>query len=411
MGYFPTSLPLFMKSLIASICIGSSLFLSSALYVGARTWTDVKGRKIDGEMISKNLTKVKVNVKGKPVDIPLKMLSQTDRDFVTGWEPKAASTEKKQTPNPGKPSNAEVESYFNIPWPKLVSADVGMEIEEESGPENTFIYRSENYEFVSNTKLSKVVVKRFAMLFEATRLYVQQMPYASLKSYKKGAKYKVMLFDTMSSYHRAGGPVGSAGVYMSSKDVIMVPCASLGLIKRGSSWALDYDKTNKTLPHEITHQVTDREYYAQGARGWFSEGMAEYIAATPYRSGKFSANKAESAIEQYVTNFSKKDGRGRNLGTEINAPDLKQFMMMSYSQFAGANGNFNYGLGALLVTYFNHYDGEGDGENIKNFLRALKAGKTGEDAIEALRAGRSFDELEADITKGWRKRGVKINFS
>jgi len=34
--------------------------------------------------------------------------------------------------------------------------------------------------------------------------------------------------------------------------------------------------------------VTDREYYAPSARGWFSEGMAEYIAVTPYRSGKFS---------------------------------------------------------------------------------------------------------------------------
>ncbi|MEO1856063.1 MAG: hypothetical protein ABGY95_01690 [Rubritalea sp.] len=399
-----------MKFPIKVICVGSSLFLSSSLYMGARTWTDVKGRQIDGEILTKTTKLVKLSMKGKAVEIPLTKLSKADRDFVASWKPSASESNKKQqTKKLGKPSSAEVEACFNIPWPKLVSADVGMEIEEKSGEDNTFIYTSENYEFVSNTKLSKVVVKRFAVLFEATRLYVQQIPYASMKSYRKGANYKVMLFDTMSSYHRAGGPMGSAGVYMASKDMIMVPCDSLGLVKRGSSWALDYDKTNKTLPHEITHQVTDREYYVPGARGWFSEGMAEYIAATPYRSGKFSANKAESAIEQYVTSFAKKDGRGRNLGKEINAPDLRQFMMMSYGQFT-ANGNFNYGLGALLVTYFNHYDGEGDGENIKNFLRALKAGKTGEDALEALRAGRTFEELEADITKGWRKRGVKINF-
>jgi hypothetical protein len=400
----------FMKFPIASICVGLCLFLSSTLFLGARTWTDLKGRKIVGEIISKTDMKVKVDMKGKAVEIPLENLSQADRDFVAGWKPETLVVDKKETKKVGEPSDAEIEAYFNIPWPKLVSADVGMDIEEDFETEGIFIYKSENYEFVSNTKLSKVVVKRFAVLFEATRLYVQQIPYASLKSYKKGA-YKVMLFDTMNSYYRAGGPQGSAGVYMPSKDVIMVPCASLGLIKRGSSWALDYDKTNKTLPHEITHQVTDREYYAPGARGWFSEGMAEYIAATPYRGGKFSANKAESAIEQYVTNFAKKDGRGRNLGKEFNAPDLKQFMLMSYGDFAGANGNFNYGLGALLVTYFNHYDGEGDGVNIKNFLRALKAGKTGEDALEALRAGRSFEELEAEIHKGWRKRGVKINFS
>jgi len=188
----------------------------------------------------------------------------------------------------------------------------------------------------------------------------------------------------------------------------MVPFESLGLVKRTSSWSVDYDKTNKTLPHEITHQLMDREYFAPGARGWFSEGIAEYIAATPYRSGKFTVNKAQSAIEQYVTGFAK-DRHGRNLGTEINAPDLEKFMMMSYRDFT-ANGNFNYGLGALLVTYFNHYDGDGDAKNVKNFLRALKEGKKGEEALEALRAGRSFEELEEDIARGWRKRGVKINF-
>ncbi|MFD2159379.1 hypothetical protein ACFSW8_10750 [Rubritalea tangerina] len=395
-----------MKSSLVKKSVLPAVFVGSALLLGARTWTDVKGRKIEADIVSKTTSAVVVKKKGKEITIPLVKLSQADRDFVAGWEAPSDEVVKKDE---GKVTDAKVEEYFNLPWPKLISADNGLEIEETSGPNETYVYRSPNYEFVSDTKLSKVVVKRFAVLFEATRLYVQQMPYASLKAYKEGANYKVMLFDSMNSYHRAGGPVGSAGVYIPSKDIIMVPCQSLGLVRRGSSWALDYDKTNKTLPHEITHQLTDREYYAPGARGWFSEGFAEYIAATPYRSGKFTANKAESSIEQYVTNFSKKDGRGRNLGTEINAPDLKKFMMMSYGEFT-ANGNFNYGLGALLVTYFNHYDGEGDGENLKNFLRALKAGKKGEEALEALRAGRSFEELEADITKGWRKRGVKINF-
>lgn len=387
----------------------SGLLLCSALIVGARSWTDVKGRKIDAEMVSKTASSVTVLMKGKETTIPLSKLSKGDQDFVKQWEPEVAVEKLAKKPKSAEASDAEIEEYFNQPWPKLISADMSFDIDIDTDTENTFIYRSPNYQFVSNTKLSKVVVKRFAVLFEATREYVQKVPYASRKSYVEGANYKVMLFDTMSSYHRAGGPEGSAGVYMPSKDVIMVPCESLGLVKRGSSWALDYDKTNKTLPHEITHQLMDKEYYASGARGWFSEGFAEYIAATPYRSGKFTVSKAKTAIEQYVTNFSKADGRGRNLGEEINAPDLEKFMMMSYRDFT-KNGNFNYGLGALIVTYFNHYDGEGDAENMKNFLRALKEGKKGAEALEVLRAGRTFEELEEDITKGWRKRGVKINF-
>lgn len=393
-----------MKFPAAPTYLCSGLFLCSALLAGARSWTDVKGRKIEAEMVSKTASSVTVLMKGKKTTIPLSKLSQADRDFVKQWQAESKSAKKSKST-----SEVDVEEYFNLPWPRLISTDLSFDIEVDTDTENTFIYRSPNYEFVSNTQLSKVVVKRFAVLFEATRKYVQEIPYASRKAYKEGANYKVMLFDTKSSYYRAGGPDGSAGVYMPSKDVIMVPCESLGLIKRGSSWALDYDKTNKTLPHEITHQLMDKEYYAPGASGWFSEGIAEYIAVTPYRSGKFTVSKAKSAIEQYVTNFSKSDNRGRNLGEEINAPDLEKFMMMSYRDFT-KNGNFNYGLGALLVTYFNHYDGEGDAENMKNFLRALKEGKKGLEAIEVLRAGRTFEELEEDITKGWRKRGVKINF-
>lgn len=391
---------------ILSSTLAAVSILSSPHTADARTWTDVKGKTIEAEMVSKSADTVTILFKGKELTMPLERFSQEDRDFVENWEPE---TKEENGSEKDKITDAQIEKYFNLPWPKLVSVDSGLDIEEEKGEDESFIYRSPNYEFISNTKLSKVVVKRFAVLFEATRQYVQELPYASLKAYQEGKRYQVFLFDTEQSYIRAGGPQGSAGAYFPDKDVIMVPCQSLGLVKRGSSWAVDYDKTNKTLPHEITHQLMDSEYYAAGAMGWFSEGIAEYIAATPYRSGKFSVNKAQSAIEQNMTGFSD-DGQGRNLGEEFEAPDLQEFMMLDYGQFAGRNANFNYGLAALLVTYFNHYDGEGDAENMKNFLRALKDGKEGLEAIEALKAGRTFDELEADITKGWRKRGVKINF-
>ncbi|MFC5050727.1 hypothetical protein ACFPK9_08880 [Rubritalea spongiae] len=365
-------------------------------FLSARTWTDVKGRTLEAEMVSKSESSVTVLVRGQKTEIALEMLSESDQKFVKNWE---------------RGDVAGYEALFEQKWPKLVSIDLDIEITEEEGEDGSYIYRSPHYEFISNTELSKVPVKRFSVLFEATREYVRQLPYANKKAHQESVRYQVFLFDTMESYVRAGGPEGSAGVYLGGKDVIMVLCQSLGLVKRGSTWAMDYDRTNKTLPHEITHQLTDREYFVEGARGWFSEGFAEYVAVTPYRSGKFSVSKAPSYIEEYVTSFSRVDNRGRNLGEEILAPRLEKFMTMSYSDFASAeNGNFNYGLGALLVTYFNHYDGEGDAANIKNFLRAIKQGKTGTEALEVLRAGRSWEQLEEDVTTGWRKRGVKIDF-
>ena len=55
-------------------------------------------------------------------------------------------------------------------------------------------------------------------------------------------------------------------------------------------------------------------------------------------------------------------------------------------------------------------DGNKDATNIKAFLKGLKEGKKSPDMFEPLLAGRSWDQMEEDITKGWRARGIKINF-
>ena len=137
------------------------------------------------------------------------------------------------------------------------------------------------------------MVKKFATLFEATREYCRMLPIATLKAHVPGAQFrnKILLFESKASYVRNGGPPSSAGVFISrgrqGNGIVMVPLESLGLKKVGSGYMYDYKGENKVLPHELVHQLTDREYYRSGARGWFSEGLAEYVAVTPYRSGKF----------------------------------------------------------------------------------------------------------------------------
>ncbi|WP_018970195.1 SHD1 domain-containing protein [Rubritalea marina] len=377
-----------------------ALSLAFVCELSARTWTNRKGKLIEAEMLGVEGDKVKLLMKGKTFKVPIKSLSPEDQSFIDSWEP------EEEAQSSGA---AEVEASFAQTWPKLVTLDLEVVIEEKVQDDGSYIYTSPNYAFYANTKLGKSVVKRFAVLFEATRQYVQRLPLASMKASKQGEKYKIYLFDTESDYFKAGGPQGSAGVYIGSKGIILVQCESLGLVRRSNSWAVDYGRTNKTLPHEITHQLMDEEYYAKGSMGWFTEGIAEYVAVTPYRSGKFVVSRQQRNIEQYVTSFSKQDNRGRNIGTDILMPDLLEYMMLPYEDFVSTPQK-NYGVAALLVTYFCHFDGEGDAANLKNFLRALKAGKTGEDAIQALLAGRSMDALEADILREWKKRGVTIRF-
>lgn len=381
------------------ICSLLVVFVLCCGVAQARTWTNRDGKLIEAELLGVEGDMVKLQVGKKVYEIPLKSLSDADQEFLS----EADSSETQ-----GAVSDSAVTASFAQEWPRLVSTDLDLTITEETKDDGSFVYQSPHYAFHTKTRLGKSVVKRFAVLFEATREYVQRLPIASMKA-QQTKRYEIFLFDTDQEYYQAGGLEGSAGVYIGSKDVILVKCESLGLIRRSNSWAVDYDRTNKTLPHEITHQLTDREYYERGAMGWFSEGMAEYVAITPYRSGKFMVNKVHSSVEEYVTGFSRKDRRGRNLGKDILMPSIKEYMLMSYGDFF-ADAQTNYGVAALLVTYFCHYDGEGDAARLKKFLAALKQGEKGEAALKFLLDGRSFSELEDEIFRAWKKRGVSLSF-
>lgn len=190
---------------------------------------------------------------------------------------------------------------------------------------------------------------------------------------------------------------------------MLVPLDSLGVRKVGSGYAFDRDKANKTLPHELTHQLTPNAYFQKGAMGWFTEGIAEYIAATPYRSGIYNVQSNLRPIIEYVTAYGRGNTGGRALGKDIVLPPLKTFMLMDYAAFL-SNPQVNYGTSLFLTTYFFQMDGNGDAARMKNFLTALRDGQSGEQALEKLLDGRSYEKVEEEFSKAWSRRGIDFSF-
>jgi hypothetical protein len=307
---------------------------------------------------------------------------------------------------------AEQGLNFGLPWPERIKFGEDPEVDtvEEDPEKKRFIYESANYRYVCDVRLSKSVVKGFAVLFEATHLYCRSLPLAINGGKTVDDKHQILLFEEFDDYVKAGGPPGSAGVFIGGRGVVMVPLTSLGVRPVGSGYMLDRDKSSKTLPHELVHQLTPEAYFGKGAMGWFTEGLAEYVAVTPYRSGAFSVRGNQKDIFDYATGFGSKDMGGRGLGTKIGLPALKTFMFQDYSQFL-AQPQLNYGCGLLITTYFFHLDGEGDGKRIKAFLKALHDGVVGDKALDLLLGGRSFDQLEEDIVKAWSRKGVDFIFA
>ena len=368
----------------------------------AREWTNAQGKKIVADLIGVEGDDAVLKMGDKNFNVAVTSLSEDDQAFIAKWQKENATPADK--PGGGDESEVAVDNW-DADWPKIVSTSVSPEIEVIREDAEGYVYGSEHYEFHCDVKLSTSLVKKFAVLFEATNQFMRELPLSMGKAHRK-KHHKILLFETKESYVRAGGPPSSAGVYMGGEDVIMVPLTSLGVKKVGSGYMVDHGESNKTLPHEITHQLTDRPYY--GARGWFTEGLAEYVGTTPYRSGKFQVDSLTS-LKEYVTAYGKDGNGGRAIGEEINMPGLKDWMTQSYNSFL-SNPQVNYGVGALVTYYFFHMDGEKDAARAKAFLKGLKEGKKGDDQFTALLDGRTWDEMAADITKGWRSRGVKINW-
>ena len=379
----------------------SLLFLSLAHAAEVRSWTDIQNRKIEAALLRVEDKTVILKLKdGREVPYPLSKLSLADCKYVE---------QSRALPSAEK---AEQGLNFGLPWPERIKFGEDPEVDtvEEDPEKKRFIYESANYRYVCDVRLSKSVVKGFAVLFEATHLYCRSLPLAINGGKTVDDKHQILLFEEFDDYVKAGGPPGSAGVFIGGRGVVMVPLTSLGVRPMGSGYMLDRDKSSKTLPHELVHQLTPEAYFGKGAMGWFTEGLAEYVAVTPYRSGAFSVRGNQKDIFDYATGFGSKDMGGRGLGTKIGLPALKTFMFQDYSQFL-AQPQLNYGCGLLITTYFFHLDGEGDGKRIKAFLKALHDGVVGEKALDLLLGGRGFDQLEEDIMKAWGRKGVDFTFA
>lgn len=394
-----------MRALV--FCLLASLTASGA---EPRVWTDSLNRRIEASMVRVNGDSVLLKLKdGREIPYPLSKLSQADRDFVSSMP----LERPENMPEGGSPatSPAGTAVNFDAPWPDRITFTEDPEITTvtEDPAEKQFIYESANYRYVCDVRLSKAVVKGFAVMFEATNLFCASVPLAMNGGSSAKGKHQILLFEKKDDYVKAGGPPTSAGVFMSGRNIVMVPLESLGVRPVGSGYMLDRDKSNKTLPHELTHQLTPDPYYNEGSMGWFSEGIAEYISVTPYRAGSYNVRNNFRDIVAYATGYGEDDRGGRALTNNIKLPRLRTWMMQPYNEFT-SEPQLNYGCGLLITTYFLHLDGKGDGARLKAFLKALREGKEGDEALNVLLDGRTFEQLEQEIIKAWSMKRIDFSF-
>lgn len=407
-----------------------------------RTWTTTEGKTFEGEYLQTTEDGVLLLVKGKERNVKLSKLSEEDRDFIKQTQ----SQESKNRQN----------SNFTDKWPSSTTMEDKLKAKavKEDAANGQFVYETTHFRFISPVKLSIQTVSEMGRIFEGTYTACKSMPLnfpcrrfnfnkevdeqGGSDDAEPQEKLLARLYKTRADYEQIVGPghSDSAGLFRGGTGDVLVPFSSLGIVKKGGSYAIGTGKKQDagTLIHELTHQMSlfGADY---DVPIWFAEGIAEYMRLANYQRGRFDLRGVSKNIKGYITG-----APGRNLGKSFESPSLESFLGISTPKFQAATGQeiqFNYGFSTLLVYYFIHLDGKGDGARLKRWMRDLQESKrarvmvpsnaTPEQREEARRKlrqmydhpnynyeklldGRSWAQLEKEFSKKVSKLGIDVSF-
>lgn len=376
-----------------------------------RTWTSTDGKTVTGSVIALEDGEISLQSGDKVFKFPLSRLSEADQEFASKWKEDAEKEMAESASFLGDFRDLEIGV-----WPTDVSAEFdvdAIEIVKEDAGAGLYVYRSPHFEFESPLRLSKSVVREFARIFEASFEFAKIIPIGLNPQPSKGGFYTTKLYETKEDYYADGGMEGSGGMHTYTyrgdeilSSMIKVPLTNLGVEFTGTRYIVDHKKQSGILIHEIGHQITGR--WLPVLPTWVKEGLAEFISVQPYDNGRFRLTQLDRAIRDDIAGMSGSDKEFTMIGAE-------RLMKISgdewASELASGKGSINYRSANVLFYYFLRLDGEGKGERLVEYLKALSAGTAEETARdEKLLAGRTFEELEESIAQAWRGSGLRLTF-
>lgn len=247
------------------------LFGGATALLSAREWVDVTGRKLEGEMLGIEKESAVVLLPNKQrVALPMAKLSPADQAWMTEWARDKSPSQRLPLPL----------------WPETVQQPE-IKLSKSARKDESFVFTSPHYEFNCDAEVSVSVMSDFATVAEGTVRLLYSLPLRL--GPLEGRTYSARICRSRTTYERAGGIGGSAGVFlmgtMSGEGVLLVPFESLGIEQFAGRNTKSYDYHATVLIHEMAHQVTGELLPLMPK--WVAEGLAEYAGNMTYRNGVF----------------------------------------------------------------------------------------------------------------------------
>jgi hypothetical protein len=369
---FATSYPVMTRMLfplLAFFWAATIAFAQFPTVEPPRNWKTAEGVAFQASVVSYDGTNVVLKMaNGSRAQAPVTRLSPEDQQYLLEWQ-------KKQPINTTLPNQIGVET-------SQVKADV---VSEDPAADK-YIYRTQHFEFESQGKFNQTLLRDVARDFEATYELLKALPWHVDPRPASGDLFHAKLFKTKEAYFAAGGLQNSGGMYQSRQQMFLVPFESIGVKLVGKSYAKDENFETHTMVHELTHEMM--HFWLNLLPQWVIEGTAEYTGTLPLHTGQFRVSAAKNGLRDYV-NFLKtrtQNGVPKPYPLEELFPMTNEHWNEVLERDPRASHQL-YFTSFLLVYYFMHLDGKGDGQLFARYFRDIgEVRKAAEDYGKAMEA-------------------------
>lgn len=377
-----------------------------------RNWKNNKGKVIKAKLIRLKKDKVTLQTtNGREATIKISVLSQDDQKLLQAWAQKNKNSDNAVREIPSGPFR----------WKSKFSGDATPDVEYVKYDEKrkAHLYKTKHFDFYIEEKMTNSTVSKCVAVFDNIVDALDEFP-IKLNTIPDGSRprYETILCSSQRRYAELGGPPNSGGFFAPSKNLTVIPFSSMGIVKKGKNFVFDgKNRTFDTLVHELVHHSTSH-WRAQPT--WIVEGMADYMAAMPYRSGSFNFSNPGGYIASKIRKYSHTPIAPKGVLQAV-----KPMRMLTVSRrewnatlFASQlEGGRYYASSMVYFYYFARVDDRGDGKQLIQYMHTLenarKAGKKIDQKAmieKFLLRGRSEQELEAEMKESLKSKGLKINF-
>ncbi len=372
-----------------------------------RTWTNLEGRTVRAALIDVNATHVLLKLEnGTQSAILINTLSAADQTFLKSAKP-------APTPVPAASSAAS-----GLAWPGVINIkpkELDITVGLQDSAARRYHYTSGSFEFISTAPLTNAVVREVAADFELVRESIRQLPWNWVPQPKEGPFFRIFMAETFEDYVTLGGG-DNRGAIKDGNGITRFD--SIGLKKVGQRYAFDRrEKSDGEIVTLVAQLLTDdmRGYMLP----WSYNGLTHILRDVAYQNGKISFQGLESSMKRMLKDRER---------YKFEADRLMAYLQSDWNQRSSDADLIRHREitdGMLLFYYFGYMDGDGTGAGLHAYFKDVaKAGhayvtrdpnRSRDSAavqrktyLDRMLAGRSMDQIKADIVAKYRALGIKF---